>query len=301
MKKLKLIYNPASGDRSFKSALDAYITAFQQVGYETHLYRSAAAGDIGRHIAAMPPDFYDAIAISGGDGSLNQALNALISCGHNIPLAIIPSGTANDFASFIGMSKNVGMVAKALASGNIIWADAGQANDSYFMNVCGAGLFTHVSQQVDHGLKTTLGKLAYYLKGLEEIPSFQPIPVRITNSHTVFEEEIFLFLALNSAGTGGFDKLVPKASITDGLLDFIAFRACPIFELGRLFIKVMRQDYLNEPNVIYFQDNYVKVELLSPSDKYNTCDIDGNFGPNLPVEIRNMHKKIPLIVPTPLD
>ena len=297
MKKLKLIYNPASGDRSFKAALDVYIAAFQQVGYEAHAYRTSAARDIGDHIAAMPSDFYDAVAVSGGDGTLNQALNALISHGHIMPLAIIPSGTANDFANFIGMSKNADTIADALASGNIVWADVGLANDSYFINVCGAGLFTHVSQQVDHGMKTTLGKLAYYLKSLEEIPNFRPISVRITNSRETIEEDIFLFLALNSAGTGGFDKLVPDASITDGLLDFIAFRACPILDLGRLFIKVLMQDYLNDPGVIYFQDSYIKVELTSPSDKYDSCDIDGEWGPMLPVEIRNIHRAIPLIVP----
>ncbi|MDR2183434.1 MAG: YegS/Rv2252/BmrU family lipid kinase [Clostridiales bacterium] len=297
MKKLKLLYNPASGDRTFKNALDAYIAAFQQVGYEVHLYRSAAAGDVSRHIAAMPRDFYNAIAISGGDGTLNQALNALISHNHDIPLAIIPSGTANDFAGFVGMTKSPEAIAEALSESEIVRADIGLANDVYFINVCGAGLFTHISQQVDDVLKTTLGKLAYYLKSLEEIPNFQPISVRITNSHTTIEEDIFLFLTLNSAGTGGFDRLVPAASITDGLLDFIAFRACPILDLGRLFIKIMRQDYLTDPGVIYFQDSYVKVELLSPAGKYNICDIDGEWGPKLPVEIRNIPKKIPLIVP----
>ena len=301
MKKLKLIYNPASGDRSFKGVLDTYIDAFQQAGYEVHLYRSAAAGDIGGHIAAMPKNFYDAIAVSGGDGTLNQALNALILHEHSIPLAIIPSGTANDFAGFIGMSKNVDIIADALAGGNVIWGDVGLAGKDYFINVCGAGLFTQVSHQVDDGMKTTLGKLAYYLKSLEEIPNFQPISVRITNSHTVIEEDIFLFLALNSAGTGGFDKLVPDASITDGLFDFIAFKACPMLELGRLLIKVLKQDYLDDPGVIYFQDSYVKIELLSPSDKYDTCDIDGERGPKLPVEITNIHKKIPLIVPSKIS
>jgi len=299
MKKLKLIYNPASGDRSFKNGLDGYIAAFQQAGYETHVYRSTAPGDIGSHIAAMPLDFYDVIAVSGGDGTLNQAVGALISHGHSIPLAIIPSGTANDFASFVGLPKGAGAdtIAETLAEGQVAWVDVGLANDSYFINVCGAGLFTHVSQQVDHGMKTTLGKLAYYLKSLEEIPNFQPISVRITNSHTTIEEDIFLFLTLNSAGTGGFDKLVPEASITDGLFDFIAFKACPILDLGRLFIKILMQDYRSDPGVIYFQDSYVKVELLSATDKYDSCDTDGEWGPKLPVEIRNIHKKLPLIMP----
>ena len=297
MKKLKLIYNPFSGDRSFKGGLDGYIAAFQRAGYETHLFRSINPGDIEAHIGAMPRDFYDALAVAGGDGSFNIVLNALMNHDHNMPLLIIPAGTANDFAGFIKMPKGPEESAAALATGEILWADIGQANEQYFINVCAAGLFTHASHHVEASLKPTLGKLAYYIKSLEEIPSFEPIGLRITNSHTTFDEEVFLFLTLNSAGTGGFDRLAPAASISDGLFDFIAFRACPIFELGKLFIKVLKQDYLSDPNVLYFRDNYIKAELSSESDKYDRCDVDGELGPKLPVTIRNIHKRIALVVP----
>jgi len=295
-KKLKLIYNPNSGDRSFKNGLDAYVAAAQSAGFEVHLFRSTAVGDINAHIASIPKDYYDVLATAGGDGTLNLAVNALMHYNHSIPIVIIPAGTANDFAKFLSVSKNIENFRDILLHGEIVWADVGLAGDKYFINVCGAGLFTHISQQVDGTMKTTLGKLAYYLKSLEEIPNFQPIPVRITNSKVVIEEDIFLFLALNSAGTGGFDKLVPTASISDGLFDFVVFRACSILELGKLFIKVLKQDYLEDPNVIHFQDNYAKIELLSNLEKYDTCDIDGEYGPELPIEIRNKHKKMPLMV-----
>ncbi|MCL2397238.1 MAG: YegS/Rv2252/BmrU family lipid kinase [Defluviitaleaceae bacterium] len=296
-KTLKLIYNPYSGDRSFAAGLDGYIAAFQQAGFGVHPFRSAAPGDIYDHIGHMPHGHYDAIAVAGGDGTLNLAINALIDHGHDIPLAVIPAGTANDFAGFVKMPRDADGVAAALARGDILWTDVGRANDKYFINVCGAGLFTQVSHHIDPGLKTTLGKLAYYLKSLEEIPNFEPMSVRITNSDSVIHEDIFLFLSLNSAGTGGFEKLVPNASISDGLFDFVAFKACPILELGRLFIKVLKQGYLSDPNVLYFRDSYVKVELVSKNDKYDTCDIDGEQGPKLPITIRNIHKRLPIILP----
>jgi len=297
MKKLKLIYNPFSGDRSFKNNIDNFIAAFQQSGFEVHPFRIIELGDIESHISQIHDNFYDILAVSGGDGTLNLVLNAIIANGLNIPLLIIPSGTANDFAGFVGMSKNPAACADIAAKGNIVWSDVGLVNNKYFINVCGAGLFTHISQQVDEGLKTTLGKLAYYLKSLEEIPNFRPISVRITNSSCIVEENIFLFLTLNTAGTGGFDKLVQSASVSDGLFDFIAFKACPIFDLGKLFIKVLRQDFLDDTNVIYFKDNYIKVELINENEKYDHCDIDGEWGPKLPVEIRNIHKRIALLVP----
>ena len=297
MKKLKLIYNPFSGDRSFKTGLDAYVAAFQQAGYEVHPFRSIVPGDIAAHISAMAKDFYDALAIAGGDGTLNLVINALMAGGFNIPLLIIPAGTANDFASFLGMPKSADDCGRLIADGRIIRADLGLANDKYFINVCAGGLFTRVSQEVESGLKTALGKPAYYLKSLEEIPNFEPIGVRITNSFTTFEEDIFLFLALNSAGTGGFDKLVPSARINDGKFDFLALKACPILELGRLLIRVLQQRHLDDPRVIYFQDNYVKIELVQKQDKYDKCDIDGELGPKLPITIRSLDKAVSLFVP----
>jgi len=294
MDSIKLIYNPNSGDKQFKHSLDACAEVFQEAGYKTHLLR-ATSRDLLEHAVATMDE--SAVVVAGGDGTVNVVVNALKRYNIDIPLGIIPAGTANDFASYLKMPKDPKAAAEAIMNGRTMRADLGLVNGNYFINVCGACLFTHISQQVDDGMKSTLGKLAYYLKSLEEIPNFQPISVRITNSSTIMEEDIFLFLALNSAGTGGFDKLVPGASISDGLFDFVAIKACPILDLGRLFIKVLKQDYLNDDGVIYFQDNYVKVELISQSDKYDSCDIDGEFGPKLPIEIRNIHKKVPLVVP----
>ncbi|MCL2235272.1 MAG: YegS/Rv2252/BmrU family lipid kinase [Defluviitaleaceae bacterium] len=296
MKKIALIYNPFSGDRTFKGELDVYTSTLQAAGFLVQPFRLDGSLDLGEFIASLRG--FDAIAASGGDGTVNSVINEMVAHDVLLPLAIIPSGTANDFANFIGMSVGAQGFADAVGGGNTILADIGQANNKYFINVCGAGLFTHVSQRVNEGMKSTLGKLAYYVKGLEEVPNFHPMSVRITNSERTRELDIFLFLALNTAGTGGFPKLVRDASISDGMLDFIAIKACNIMDLGKLFFKILRQqDIFSDPNVIYFQDDFVQVELLAPNPSYDTCDIDGEYGPKLPVEIRNLPKKIPLIVP----
>jgi YegS/Rv2252/BmrU family lipid kinase len=219
--------------------------------------------------------------------------------GHEVsaPLAIIPSGTANDFAKFLDLPDRAESFANMIRQNTTIDIDLGKANERYFINVCGTGLFSHVSQKVNKNMKSTLGKLAYYLKGLEELPRFTPISVRITNSKEVIEQDIFLFLALNTAGAGGFGKMVPGACVSDGKLDFVAFKACSIVDLGKLFFKILRSESLDDSNVIYFQDDFVKLELLEPNPKYDICDIDGEYGPKLPLTIQNIPGKIKLIVP----
>ena len=301
MKKLKLIYNPNSGDKSFPDFLDEVIHVFHKKGYETHVFRSLERGDIAAHVLEMPHDYYDRIVVSGGDGTLNSVVNALIEAELDIPIGIIPAGTANDMSSYLEIPRDFEKAAGIAASDNICRADVGQVSgesgSKYFINVCSAGLLTGVSQSMETGLKNTLGKLAYYIKGLEQIPNFIPLDVRVTNSEETFEEKIYLFLVLNSAGTGGFPRISPEASITDGLFDFVAIKARPIHEIAVLFIKLLAGDITNDSNVVHFRDSYIKIEPLFDDVQYRKTDVDGEPSPDMPVEIINLPGKIRLVLP----
>ncbi len=291
MKRIKLIYNPHSGDKSFKDFLDDVVSVLQKE-YEVHLVRCQNETDIEDFIADMKPGYYDAIAVSGGDGTLNRVVNAMLENGLDIPIGIFPSGTANDFATHLCIPKDIEEAAEVIVKGKTVLTDIGYVNGKYFINVCGAGLLTNISQNIDLRFKNIFGKMGYYLKGLEQLPNFEPLPVRITNSNESFEEDIYLFIVLNTSGTGGFEQLSADSSICDGLFEFIAIKAKPMMEIAVLFFKILQRDYLSDSNIIYFQDNYIKVELLTPNEKMEQTDIDGEAGPDLPIEIENLRKKI---------
>lgn len=292
MRKLKLIYNPFSGDKSFKFDLDVCIRIFQSGGYDVHVFRTETEGDIEKHISKMDRD-YDVVVASGGDGTINVVLNALMNNNLSIPLGIIPSGTANDFASFLHFKTNdLETCCNVIINKKPHPIDVGIVNGKYFINVCGGGLLTNVSQNIDTDFKNTLGTLAYYIKGIEQIPNFKPIPVRITNSTEVIEDEVYLFLILNSTGAGSFEKLAPAASISDGVFDFVAIKAKPVYELAVLFVKILRGEHVNDSNIIYFKDKYFKIEYLLEDLKFAETNIDGEAGPMMPVEINVIHNAI---------
>ena len=294
MKKLKLVYNPFSGDKSFKFNLDVCIGIFQQGGYEVHPFRAMAEGDITKHILEMPED-YDIIVASGGDGTVNIVLNAMMERKLNIPLGIIPSGTANDFATFLGFkSGQVEEACQAIVNTKSIPIDLGLVNDKiYFINVCAGGLLTNVSQTVDKDVKNALGSLSYYLKGVEQIPTFHKIPFRITTSEEVIEEYLYLYMIMNSAGTGGFAKLSPEASIQDGKFEFLAIRAKPLIELPPLFLKMLTGDHINDTkNILYLRDSYFKVECLEDDYKIMESTVDGEPGLRMPFEVKVLPKAI---------
>ena len=294
MKKLKLFYNPFSGNKSFKFDLDICIGIFQEGGYEVHPFRTLHPGDIDKHIAQMDPD-YDIIVASGGDGTVNIVLNAMMRRGLHIPLGIIPSGTANDFATYLGFkSGQVEDVCKTIVSTKPVDIDLGLVNDSiFFINVCAGGFFTNVSQTVDKDVKNALGSLSYYLKGVEQLPQFRKIPFRITTKE-VIEEDLYFYMILNSAGTGGFTNLSPEASITDGEFEFIAIKGRPLIEMTSVLMKMITGEHIHDKNVLYLKDHYFKIECLDETFKIMESTVDGEMGPDMPFDVKVIPKAIPV-------
>ena len=181
--------------------------------------------------------------------------------------------------------------------GDTIRSDLGYVEGEYFINVCGAGLLTNISHNIDETFKNTLGNLAYYIKGIEQLQNFVPIPIRITNSKEIIEEDVYLLIVLNGAGAGSFENLASDAKLDDGLLDFIAFKTVPIKDLAVVFYKVLRGNYLDDPNVIFFQDDYIKIEYTGTEKDHIhpsliEIGLDGERGPDMPIEIRNIPNTI---------
>jgi len=292
MDKLKLIYNPFSGDKQFKNTLDACAEAFYEGGYETQLLRATSWEALDHSIANMD---CSAVVVAGGDGTVNLTVNALKRHGIDVPLGIIPAGTANDFATYLKMPKDPAEAAEAIMKGRIMRTDLGRVNGQYFINVCGAGMLTNVSQQVDTQIKDALGKFAYYLKGIGQLPSFEPFPLRITTQNRIVEDEFFLIIVLNGGGAGGFERLSPGAKIDDGLLDFIALRAISLMDVAALFLKVMSGDYLDDRRVLFLQEHSLRIEHIG-SYRMNT-DTDGERGPDMPIDIVCEKESQPIFVP----
>lgn len=294
MKKLKLIYNPKSGDKNFGNNLDKCIEIFQKGGYEVHPFRSMKGFcTIEEHVESMSED-YDILVVSGGDGTVNIVLNSMLKRNYNIPIGIIPAGTANDFATFLGFKSNkIEECCQIIMETQPVDCDLGIVNQkSYFINVCAGGLLTNISQTVDKDLKNSLGVFSYYLKGIEQVSTFKRASFRITTNTTVYEEELYLYMILNSSGTGGFLKLAPQASITDGKLDFIGIKKAHITDVASIFFKVLRGEHTKDNNVLCLTDTYFKVECLEEDFAIQETTIDGELGDSMPVEVEVVPKAI---------
>ena len=171
-KKVKLIYNPAAGDKSFNSHLDKFLKQFQAAGFKVDIFRSMEPGDFGEGLEDVD-QIYEAVIIAGGDGSASEMVNLMQKRNIDLPLGIIPAGTANDFASFLGMTKNIDNSIKRILDWNIKEIDVGRVNDRYFLNVCVGGIISQIAHGTETEMKNRLGKVAYYLQGLKELPNIK--------------------------------------------------------------------------------------------------------------------------------
>ena len=279
--KVKFIYNPYSGENLILSKLDKVISLHQEAGYTIVPYRITAGEDVGVALNDIKDGNYKYILIAGGDGTVDSVVNAMAKSGISLPIGILPVGTANDFSKFLGMPSDVEEACKQILSSEVKSVDLGSINDKYFVNVASTGLFTDVSQKTDVNLKNTIGKLAYYLKGLEELPKFRKLHVNILSKEVEFDGEMYLLLVFNGATAGNFN-LATRADACDGLLDIIMFKAVQIYELLPLFIKVLKGEHLDSNKVLYFKTDYLKVECHEDI----VTDIDGEKGPDFPLEIK---------------
>lgn len=280
MKKVRFIYNPYSGENSIINELDNIIKMHQEVGLTIVPYRIQKGKNLEEALNIID-ESYSYILIAGGDGTVDSVVNVMEMKNINIPIGILPVGTANDFAKFIGMPADISEACKQILDSKPTKVDVGRINNKYFINVASTGLFTDVSQKTDVNLKNTIGKLAYYLKGLEELPNFRKLKIKIKSKEMEFEGHMYFMLVFNGQTAGNF-KLASRAEATDGLLDVIIFKAIPIIELIPLFVKVLRGEHLDSDNVIYFKTDNLCIE--SPEDI--VTDIDGEKGPDFPLNIK---------------
>lgn len=160
MKTAVFLYNTQSGRGHIDRNVENICTVFQAYGYDVtpQLIDFDANPFDGN-------EGIDLMVVAGGDGTVNFAVNAMKRKGLDIPLGVIPAGTANDFAGALGMSADPLEAARQIASGSEERVDCGRVNDLYFVNVFSFGVFTTTSQRTPDERKHRIGKLAYLVEG----------------------------------------------------------------------------------------------------------------------------------------
>lgn len=291
MRRARLIYNPTSGREEMRRRLPDILQRLDEGGIETTVHATTGEGDATLAAIDAAQRGYDIVIAAGGDGTIYEVVNGLADQEHRPDLGVFPLGTTNDLSRALGISRQWEDYCDLVLRGESRPIDLGRANDRYFINIAGGGSLTELTYEVPSRLKTMIGQLAYYFKGIEKMVNLTPMQLKIeAEGQGEIEGEFMIFLIGNTNSVGGFEKLMPDARIDDGLLDVILLKKCNLAELIRVVSMAQRGDHFNDPNVIYFRTQ--RLEVTSPNNVL--LNLDGELGGRLPgvFEVLPQHLRV---------
>lgn len=293
MKNVIFIYNPISGDAEMPAQLDHILTLYQKAGFVMTLIRTAHENSfaaVAELNHALRPEH---ILIAGGDGTINRFVNFMKHHNIDTPIAVLPTGTANDFAKLIGMPTNILSCVRRILSGSVESIDLGLVGDKYFVNILSCGLFTDISQKTPTLLKNTFGKVAYYFGTIGELPNFRHLDINVTSNELTYKGQCLLFTIFNGR-TAGNIPLAQKSNVTDGLLDVLIIKGENAVNTIRTLFHFLLQRKGGYPDdVVYFQTNHLRIEASNAT----ATDIDGEPAGDFPLEIRCIPNGLKIVVP----
>ncbi len=287
MNKMLFVFNPRSGKGQIGHHLLQITDIFTKAGYEVTVHPTQAQLDAYRYIMKREKDF-DVIVCSGGDGTLNEAIRAFMELGCKKNLGYIPAGTMNDFASTLGIPKDMPKAAQTIVESLPVAVDIGSFGDEYFTYVAAFGVFTSVSYGTDQQLKNSFGVLAYVigaLKAQQEIN--QTYHLKVKYDDVVIEDDFIFGMIANSMSVGGIKGLAgTDVWLDDGIFEGLLIRRPKTFiELQQIINSLLRHDF-SSPYIYYFKSNHFEFE----SQEEVAWTIDGEFGGNHKnVTIDNRH------------
>ena len=283
-----LFYNPVSGHAAFKNKLDWIVEAFQRRGILVVFYRTRREGNEAfiPFVREVNPD---GLLVAGGDGTVHEIVNLMMKGSLALPLGIIGSGTSNDFATYLGVNTDLEAYLDTIAAGRTRRVDLGLMDGTYFINVASGGAMACIAHEVNARIKNSLGKMAYYLKGIGELPKFRYFPLKIEADGAHYELETFLFVIINSPVVGSMKNVANGVAVDDGKLDLLSIGKCSIPKLMSITADLIAGKPVSErEDVLHVQAKHFHIESGIPVES----DIDGECGPMLPLTIETVPRAV---------
>jgi diacylglycerol kinase (ATP) len=261
----RVILNPSSGRERGPEHVELLTTRLKHRYDDVTIVVTSGDGDAERAATIAVADGCDALFVAGGNGTLNETMNGLVTAGGlaEVVVGIIPFGTGNDFAAALGIPLEAEPALEILLQGRERAVDLGEVNGRVFVNTSGGGFIAEVSAAVTPHLKTIAGRLAYLIGGAQVLFEFEPVGASVTLSPGPVQvsRSLYAFAVCNSRLIAGGRLIAPEALIDDGLLDVCLIEAMSAIEFVALARKVADGEHVKDPRVLYFQAQSARIEL----------------------------------------
>jgi YegS/Rv2252/BmrU family lipid kinase len=286
---VRVIVNPSAGGGRAARLLPGVEAALRAHGLAFRVDRTRSI-DHARELARQARDAGEVAAAMGGDG-LTGAVAGELAGGDGV-LAILPGGRGNDFARKLGIGADPAAAAGLIAAGRERRVDVAAVDGRCYVGILSAGLDSDV-QDIANATRLPLGNLVYLYGTLRVLRTWRPArwEVEIDGERRAFSG--YSVAVANSGVFGGGMRLVPDASLEDGLLDVVLSEHRPrhrfLLNLGRVF----RGTHVNEPGFHILRGRRVTFSADRPYRAY----ADGDPIAELPATVSVRPGALRVLVP----
>jgi YegS/Rv2252/BmrU family lipid kinase len=297
---MKIFYlnNPASGHKNGRKFFPLITKAFKEKRIEFISLQTEYAGHGTEIIKQLNFDQFDAVVVSGGDGTLFEAINGYFAnrSAKRIPLGVIPIGRGNAFARDLDLLPERWEEAiTAIEGGKTRKVDVGKfstgGNQFYFINILGFGFVTDTAATAQK--LNMLGDLSYLLGVFRQTVTLKPYRLTLEYDGKRIERDNVFVEISNSRYTGKDFLMAPAAKIDDGLLDITLLNKLTRRKLLQCLPKIFTGTHGTMKEVETFRARHLKIEtfpakMLTP---------DGQLMGSTPIEVECLPAAIEVLVP----
>jgi diacylglycerol kinase (ATP) len=255
-----LVINPVAGQGK-GTTVGTYVAGWlsqRDIPYTIVTGNSSVA--LGDHLSAFiekVPDTSGVIAV-GGDGLLHNILQRLVPA--QIPLAIIPAGTGNDFVRTLGWKlDSFDEQLEAITSQSPTSMDLGLVDGEWFGAILSTGFDSIVNEKANT-MGWPKGPMKYNAAIAMELPRFKPRHYEIALDDRTISTEAMLIAVANGRSYGGGMLVCPNANIVDGLFDVMVLHPVSTIEFMKVFPRVFAGTHLSHPAVEIVRSRTVRIE-----------------------------------------
>ena len=294
-----LIFNPVAGQSDPEQDLSS-IRALLEPEIDLDIRLTTPEVDAGQLAQEAVKQGVHTIIASGGDGTLSAAAEALM--GTSIPLGVISRGTANAFASALGIPDTIEAACQTILAGKTKVVDTALCNGKPMVLLVGIGFEAEVVEKADRETKNRLGMLAYILAGVKQLRDFDTFEATIETDDRVITVNAAAVTIANAAPPTSILAQGPAGIIyDDGLLDLTVVapenRAGAIASAYHLLQTALRGDAAERDDIGYMRARRIKVTTNPPQKVV----LDGEIVGTMPIEVECIPGGLTILVPATED
>lgn len=283
--------NPRAGARSGEAVVEELVAKLERRGF--HVEITSNIQHLGDQTAEkLAAGTLRAVVAAGGDGTAALIVNHTPP---GTPIAVLPLGTENLLAKYLGIKSDATVVADVIEHGQRTVLDAGMADDRIFLLMAGCGFDADVVRRLHGERKGHIHHLSYVKPIFESIRKYQYPELRIFADELAGDQPLiakWVFVVNLPRYAGGL-SFVPAADGADGLLDVCTFKEGSLWA-GLMYLSgVVMGQHQNWSDCVTFQTRRLRIEC----DAAAPFQTDGDPGGFLPVEIQALPNRLTVLTP----